>query len=194
MLRATTTLAITFLPVVLAACSSLLPRAHISTVGPWQNYYEAQLTFEQIVPYQTTLEDLRTLKLDPVSNPNITILNYSDVIRRFIPNPSVNAQDLAPGVRECIMAKRKCTGYEVVQSSVIRKRYGGFWADYLNFLRKTEIDGWSFSGVILLRDDIVIYALAGGQPATRLLEENDNPLGPFQNEGESFVRGIVPFP
>jgi len=192
--RVITRLAIIFLPVILAACASLLPRARTSTVGPWQNYHEAQQAFDKIVPYQTTLEDLKTLRLDPASNPNITILNYSDVIRRFIPSPSVSAEDLAPGVRECILAKGACNGYEIVQQSNIRKRYGNFWADFLNFKRKVEITGWSFSGVILVKDNVVIYTLAGGQPAIYTLEESRNPLGPLQGSGESAFRNSISAP
>ena len=192
--RVITRLAIIFLPAFLAACASLLPRAHTSTVGPWQNYHEAQQAFNKIIPYQTTLEDLKTFKLDPGSNPNITILNYSDVIRRFIPSPSVSAEELAPGVRECILAKAACNGYEIVQSSNTRKRYGNFWADFANFKRKVEVTGWSFTGVILVKDNVVIYTLAGGQPAVFLLEENKNPLGPLQGSGESAVRNSLPLP
>ena len=189
--RVITRLAIIFLPVTLAACASLLPRARTSIVGPWQNYHEAQQAFDKIVPYQSTLEDLKTLKLDPASNPNITILNYSDVIRRFIPSPSVSADELAPGVRQCILAKAACNGYEIVQSSNTRKRYGNFWADFANFKRKVEVTGWSFNGVILVKDNVVIYTLTGGQPAIYALEENKNPLGPFQGSGESALRGTV---
>jgi len=49
--RVITRLAIIFIPVFLAGCSSLLPRAHTSTVGPWQNYREAQQAFDKIIPY-----------------------------------------------------------------------------------------------------------------------------------------------
>jgi len=189
--RVITRLVIIFLSVILVACASLLPRARTSTVGPWQNYHEAQQAFDKIVPYQSTLEDLKALKLDPASNPNITILNYSDVIRRFIPSPSVSADELAPGVRECILAKGACNGYEIVQSSNTRKRYGNFWADFANFKRKVEVTGWVFSGVILVKDNVVIYTLTGGQPAIYALEENKNPLGPFQGSGESALRGTI---
>jgi hypothetical protein len=192
--RVITRLAFIFLSVMLTACASLLPRARTSTVGPWQNYHEAQQAFNKIVPYQTTLEDLKTLRLDPASNPNITILNYSDVIRRFIPSPSVSAEELAPGVRECILAKAACNGYEIVQSSNTRKRYGNFWADFANFKRKVEVTGWSFNGVILVKDDVVIYTLAGGQPAVFQLEESKNPLGPLQGSGESAFRNSISSP
>ncbi|MHB8535568.1 MAG: hypothetical protein ACYDBW_08995 [Sulfuricaulis sp.] len=192
--RAITRLAIILFPVFLDGCSSLLPRGQTTTVGPWQNFHEAQQVFDKIVPYQTTFEDLKKLKLDPESNPNITILNYSDVIRRFIPSPSANEEDLAPGVKECILAKAACHGYEVVQKSSTSKRYGNFWADFANFKRKTEVTGWSFNAVILVKDNVVIYTLIGGQPAIRELEESKNPLGPFQGGGESILRNRIPVP
>lgn len=173
-------------------CASLLPSAKVVTEGPWQNYAEAQQAFDRIVPDQTTFEDLKTFKLDPASNPNITILNYSDVIRRFIPSPQVNEADLAPGVKKCILAQTSCRGYEVTQRLAKRTRYGSFWSDFLNFNRKVDISGWTFSGVILLKDDIVVYTLSGGQPAIHELEENKNPLGPFQGSGESAARNALP--
>lgn len=184
-LQALGRLAAIFLPVFLAGCGSLLPRAEVVTESPWQSFQDVQQVFDKIVPYQTTVEDLKRLRLDPESNPNITILNYSDVLRRFIPSPSINAHDLDSGVRECIMANTACKGYEIDQRLIKRKRYGNFWADILNFKRKVDVIGWRFNGVILIKDSLVVYKLTGGQPAIHELEENKNPLGPFQGIGES---------
>ena len=169
----------------LAGCGALLPRGESVAESPWRSFDEAQQTFDKIVPYQTTVEDLRKLKLDPLQNPNITLLNYSDVLRRFIPSPATNMQDLDAGVQDCIRAKSACRGYEVDQKSVKRRRYGNFWADFLNFKRKVDVVGWRFNGVILLRDGVVVYKLTGGQPAIHEHEENKNPLGPLQGIGES---------
>lgn len=169
-----------FFVLFLAGCGSLLPRSNAIMDSPWESYQEAQQTFDAIIPYQTTIEDLKKLKLDPESNPNITILNYSDVIRRFVPSASINVHDLDAGVSECILAKSACKGYEIDQKSMKRKRYGNFWADFLNFKRKTDVVGWRFNGIILIRDNVVIYKLTGGQPAIHELEENMQPLGPFQ--------------
>ena len=163
----------------------MLPRGEAVADSPWQNFEDAQQTFDRIVPHKTTVEDLRALKLDPLHNPNITLLNYSDVLRRFIPSPSTNTQDLDSGVQECINAKSACKGYEVDQKSLRRHRYGNFWADFLNFRRKVDIVGWRFNGVILIKDDVVVYKLTGGQPAIHEREENNNPLGPLQGIGES---------
>src|SRR5574340_109344 len=184
-LQAMGRLAASFLLVFLAGCGSLLPRAEVVTESPWQSFQDVQQVFDKIVPYQTTVGDLKQLRLDPESNPNITILNYSDVVGRFIPSPSINAHDLDSGVRECIMANTACKGYELDQRFIKRKRYGNFWADFLNFKRKVDVIGWRFNGVILIKDGVIVYKLTGGQPAIHELEENKNPLGPFQGIGDS---------
>lgn len=65
---------------------------------------------------------------------------------------SAKLSEVNAGVAECIVAKGACRGYEVNQKSTTRKRYGNFWADFLN----------------------------GGQPAIHELEDNMQPLSPFQ--------------
>jgi hypothetical protein len=178
-------LALGFSLVLLAGCGALLPRGESVAESPWQSFEEAQQTFDRIIPYQTTVQDLRALKLDPMQNPNITLLNYSDVLRRFIPSPSTNTEDLDPGVQDCIKAKSACKGYEVDQKTLKRRRYGNFVADFMNFKRKVDVVGWRFNGVILIKDEVVVYKLTGGQPAIHEHEENKNPLGPLQGIGES---------
>lgn len=172
----------------LAGCSSLLPRGQSVVEGPWESYAEAQQAFDQIIAYRTTYADLKALKLDPHSYPNITILSYSDVLRRFVPSPSINADDLDTGVRDCITAKTVCRGLEIDQRSIKRKRLGNFWVDFLNFKRHTDVTGWRFNGVLLIKGDVVVYKLVGGQPIIHELEESRNPLGPLQGVGETEVR------
>lgn len=178
-------LAATSLAVCMAGCGALLPHADTVTDSPWQNFQEAQKTFDQVIPYQTTTEDLRRLKLDPELNPNITILNYSDVLRRFIPSPSIDYKDLDVGVRECILARTACQGYEIEQKAILRNRFGNFWADFLNFKRKVNVTGWKFNAVLLIKDGKVIFKLTGGQPSIHEIEQSNNPLGPLQSLGDS---------
>jgi hypothetical protein len=174
--------------VAIAACGSLLPKSETLTDSPWQSFEEAQRVFDQIVPHKTTVADLKRLKLDPASNSNITILNYSDVLRRFIPSPSVDASSLDAGVQECVRAATRCRGYEVDHRVLTRRRYGNFWADVLNFRRKTEVIGWRFNAVLLIIDDAVVYKLTGGQPSILEHEDSNNPLGPLQGAGEAVFR------
>ena len=172
-----------------AGCGSLLPKQKEVTASPWQTYQDAQQTFDKIIPGQTTIADLRNMSLDPGSNANIAILNYADVMRKFMLNQSFAISDLDNGVRECVMAKIACRGFEINQSSVQRQRMGNVIIDVLGFYRETHTAGWRFNGLILLRDDIVVYKLTGGQPVIQQTEENQNPLGPVQAIG-SKVTGI----
>jgi hypothetical protein len=171
----------------IAGCASLLPRSEEMTESPWQSYQEAQRTFDAVIPGQSTLADLKALRLDPETNPNITILNYPDVLRRFLSNPSLTTQDLDVAVRDCVGAKSVCLGYEVNQRLVKRQRNGNFFADFFGFQRKTHIAGWRFNGLILLKEGRVVYKLTGGQPSIVEYEESHNPLGPVQGLGNRLL-------
>lgn len=184
-------IALAALLVLAGGCSGLLPRGESIVQGPWQSFEDAQAAFDRIVPYQTDVEELKRLNIDPARTPNITLLNYSDVLRRFLPTPTSSLDDLDRGVRECIEARTACTGLLVNQRVVKRRRYGSFLADFLNFERKVDITGWQFTGLLLIRDGRVIYKLTGGQPQIREYEENRNPLGPFQGSGEAAARSAV---
>jgi len=167
-----------------SGCSSMLPKSDTATQSPWSTYRDAQLTFDKIVPGQTTNAELHDLQLDPQANSNITILNYSDVLQRFIPNASIRIEDLDQGVRDCLAAKTLCQGYSVAQKSVVKTREGNFFADILGFHRETHTVGWSFNGLILMKEGIVIYKLTGGQPKIVEHENVKNPLGPVMGLGQ----------
>jgi hypothetical protein len=180
------------LAATVGACSGLLPHDESRTYSPWKSYEEAQQAFDTIVPHETTVHDLVTLGLDPKANPNVAILNYSDVLRRFLPSPSVNAADLDVGVQECIAAKTHCRGYEVNQQVTKSKRYGSFLLDWFNFQRKTDVAGWRFNGVLLIKDDVIIYKLTGGEPAIHSFQQSTNPLGPLQGFGNAAAQRVLP--
>jgi len=166
---------------LLAGCTSMLPRSKETTASPWQTYREAQQTFDLIVPGKTTVADLRELSLDPQTVPNIAILNYSDVLRRFMLNQSVTLSDLDDGVQECVKAKTVCRGYEINQRLVQKHRNGSFWLDVFGFKRETHTEGFRFNALVLLKDGIVVYKLTGGQPVIQESEHHQNPLGPVQS-------------
>jgi hypothetical protein len=174
---------------LLAGCTALLPRSREITASPWQTYREAQQTFDLIVPGKTTVADLRELNLDPETVPNIAILNYSDVLRRFMLNQSVTLSDLDDGVQECVKAKTVCRGYEINQRLVNKHRNGSFWLDVFGFKRETHIEGFRFNALVLLKDGIVVYKLTGGQPVIQESEHTHNPLGPVQSIGNKLTGG-----
>jgi hypothetical protein len=174
---------------LLAGCTGLLPRSREVTKSPWSTYREAQATFDLIVPGKTTAEDLRALELDPETVPNIAILNYSDVLRRFMLNQSVTLSDLDRGVQECVMAKTVCQGLEINQRLVKKHRNGNFWLDVFGFKRETHIEGFRFNALVLLKDNVVVYKLTGGQPVIQESEHTQNPLGPVQSIGNKLTGG-----
>jgi hypothetical protein len=174
---------------LLMGCTSLLPQSKNVTHSPWQSYREAQQTFDRIVPGQTTEAELKELSLDPAAMPNIAILNYSDVLRRFLLNQSVTMSDLDRGVQECVLARSVCKGLEVNQSLVRKHRNGSFWLDFLGFQKETHTEGWRFNGLVLLKDGVVIYKLTGGQPVIHEQEHSRNPLGPLQSIGSKLLGG-----
>lgn len=176
-----------FVLALLAGCSSLLPKSKEATASPWQSFEDAQRAFDKIVPGATTVADLRRMKLHPSSNPNIAILNYADVMRKFMLSPSLSINDLDEGVRVCVTAKINCRGFEVNQTSVQKSRNGNVVLDVLGFYRETHTAGWRFNGLILLKDEVVVYKLTSGQPAIQQTEENQNPLGPVQALGSHFT-------
>ena len=175
---------------LLSGCGALLPKSKEVTASPWPTYHAAQETFDKIVPGQTTIADLRQMALDPSENPNIAILNYADVMRKFMANQSLSLNDLDQGVRDCVTAKIACRGLEVTQSMINKNRQGNVVLDVLGFYRETQTSGWRFNGLILLKENVVIYKLTGGQPILQGTEENKNPLGPVQAIG-SRVTGIT---
>jgi len=174
---------------LLAGCTSLLPRSKEITASPWQTYREAQQTFDLIIPGKTTAAELRELNVDPETVPNIAILNYSDVLRRFMLNQSLTLSDLDHGVQECIRATTVCQGYEINQRLVKKHRNGSFWLDLLGFRRETHTQGFRFNGLVLLKDRVVVYKLTGGQPVIHESEEANNPLGPVQSIGSKLLGG-----
>lgn len=173
---------------LVAGCGGLLPRSETVTDSPWHSFEDAQRAFDEIVPYLTTAADLKRLHLDPGENPNVTILSYSDIIRRFVPSPAIGAETLDAGVLDCLRAQTGCNGYEVDHRVIHRRRHGNFFADILNFSRETEVSGWRFNAVVLVVDDVVVYKLTGGQPAIHEHEQSRNPLGPLQGAGEGILR------
>jgi hypothetical protein len=176
---------------LLGGCSSWLPRGESESQTQWKSFDEARATFDRIEPYRTTAPELAAMGLDPFAHPNVAILSYSDVIKRFIPSPQLPIENLAQGVADCLRANEDCRAYEIDIQFTRRKRIGSFVLDILNFVRKTEISGWRFNGLVLLKGDLVVYKLWGGQPQIRGMERSRNPLGPLQGGVSS---GLTPVP
>ena len=166
----------------LAGCSSLLPQSK-ETSGPaggWQSYKDAEKTFADITPGKTTETELTALKLDPRSNPNVTLLPRHEILQRFIINQSVTMADLDEGVRECLEAREHCKALEVNQAASQKKRTGNAALDMTKLYRETHTSGWRFCGLLLVKDGVVVYKLTSGQPGILEIAEERDTLGPLQ--------------
>ena len=169
-----------------AGCASLLPKTRSETEAPWKTFEEVKRTFDSIEPGRTTLQELKQLGYDPYVNPNVTVLNYSDVISKYAPN-AARDEYLEPGIRECLKTQTRCNAYSLDHRRIQRDRVGNFFLDFINYERRTEITGWRFGAVIVVVDDRVVHKSWSGVPAIREVEENFNPLGPLQDRSASLL-------
>lgn len=170
-----------------AGCAGLLPSSQTVVHGKWESFDEAKAAVEGIEPHRTTLADLHASGLDPYGNPNVELLSYSDILRRF---PMAGAHKaLDPGLRECLEAGKACTGYAVDIKRADSKRVGNFLLDFFSFRRETESSGWTFNALVLLVGDEVVYSLYGGKPSIAETSKTIEPLGPVQNwNGSGLIR------
>jgi hypothetical protein len=163
-----------------AGCKNLFPRGESITVSRWQGYREVDAAFGKITPYQTTVADLRTLGFHPEASPNVKILTYVDIVQTFLPNAAIHKEDLPAAVRVCIEAKENSRAFLVELHDTKDKRHGNLFLDIFGFKRLTHISGWEFKGLILIKDDLVLYKLSSGEPQVSRDVNKIKPLGPLQ--------------
>lgn len=167
-------------------CSSMLPKAR--TESPtFQTFDEARLAIESLVPKKSDVSTLSDMGISPSKQPNTVILTQADIVRRVVNGGALGKDDLDPGIVTCINARDACRGWELNVARISKVRTGNFFADFVNFKRRTETTGWRFNALILLVNDVVVYRGWGGQPVINEVEVSNNPLGPFQDMGPSAI-------
>jgi hypothetical protein len=169
-----------------AGCSSMLPKSQ-SQSPTFQTFDEARQAIESLVPKKSNVETLLEAGLTPAKQPNTLILTQADVVRRTVNGSVLSKEDLDPGILTCINARDACRGWEFNVARISKTRTGNFWADFVNFKRRTETTGWRFNALVLLVNDVVVYRGWGGQPVVNEVEVNTNPLGPLQDMGPSVI-------
>lgn len=174
-------------------CNSLLPSRSASAESRWASYEQAQKSFERIVPYHTTTNDLALLGFYPSVSPNVKILTYVDLVPIFMPNPGIQKKDLPPAVNECLDAREEGFAYFVDLQNTHSQRYGNLFLDVFGFKRKTHETGWQFKGLILIKNGVVVYKLSSGEPRISRDEKQVKPLGPLQ-ELDSILFHVVTVP
>ena len=176
---------------MLASCSSTLPKGGAKTKSQWSTFEEAKASYDKVVLYETLTTDLQELGFDPYSTPNVRILSYLDIIRKFSPNDSVKPDDLPPSVRTCLAAREACLAYEATPSVNISKRVGNVFLDLLRFKRERIETGWNFKALIVIDHDIVVYKIWSGVPLIDQEVTRKNPLGPLQDSVGSIAKGAA---
>lgn len=175
-----------FVALLISGCSHMLPRAR-SESSPFNSFDEARNAIDGLVPMKSDVATLSKLGIDPVKQPNTTILTHDDIVRRFVPSGLLKREDLDPGVLACVEARDACRGWEIAGARILKARTGNFIADFTNFSRRSETTGWRFNAMILLVNDVVVYRAWGGQPSVNEIEVSTNPLGPLQEIGPAVI-------
>lgn len=161
----------------------MLPEGRAETKTPWDSYAAGQAMFANIIPGKTTLNDLKSLGIDPDKTSNIAILGHADLLRRLVAASSFDITRIDPRLQVCESRANSCLAYEIVQNHTERKRVGGFFSDFFNFRRQVDVTGWQFDALIVLNGDLVVYKLWSGNPNIHKYEDDKNPLGPLQGMG-----------
>ena len=176
---------------LLAACTDMLPKGRTDIASRFDSFESARAAIDKVLPYRTSIDDLREIGFDVQAAANVKQIPYPEVVSRLAPNPSVPLNQLDPGIRDCIEARQACRAYEFTLGQQERRREGGFFRDFLNFDRTTHTTGWRFSGLIVVRDQLVVFKNYGGEPQIDHSERQRNPLGPLQPGGEALGNVIT---
>lgn len=158
----------------------MLPEYRSTVESPWETFEQAKESFDKISPYNTTTGELANLGFAPFVTPNVKILSYLDIIDRFMPNASITKADIDKGILQCIEAKDTCQAYEIKLHKLRDERYGNVFLDLFRFKRKSHKYGWNFWALIVIRNEVVLYKIWGGQPKVDEYFYRKNPLGPLQ--------------
>lgn len=177
---------------LLGGCGTLLPSSRTETLSDWNTHAEAAATLGALAPYTATRPTVHAQGLDPSRNPAVTMLHFADLLQRFAPATLVEPHDIDQGIRDCLRAGQRCTGYAIAVEKRQHQRVGSFWLDSLNFRRETLITGWRVDALLVFVDDALVYRLVGGKPALRERDLRRNPLGPLQGWGEQLAPALRP--
>ncbi len=174
-----------------SGCGGMLPVAKTTDESRWESFDQVKASFDLIVPFATTKNDLQQLGFDPYQTANIQILNYLAIIAKFMPNTNITKADLPPGLQGCVEATDSCIAYELKTQNLKSQRQGNLFLDLLRFKRQAHQTGWRFTAFIVLVEDLVVYKLWDGQPRIEGEVYKKNPLGPLQEPADLVTDAAV---
>lgn len=175
------------LAVLLAACSSVLPHESSAVGGKFRTYDQLMASYDKIALGRTRTTDLSPLGFDPHTTPNVAVLSYLDIIKRFVPNDAMSLRHVPKPVRDCIDAQNRCSAYLYHLQHTETHHNGAVIPDLIGTERDTTRSGWSAEIILVLRDDNVVYKVMSGMPNLEERHDKSQPLGPLQDLGNSLT-------
>jgi hypothetical protein len=174
---------------VLVGCGGLglLPRKADIKNTNFRSYVAVEAAYQTISLGTTRASDLGQIGFDAVESPNVEVLSYLGVIERFMPRDSIKFDQLDPAVQNCIDSRDRCSAYIFKPERIHEERTGNWFLDILGFERESVSYGWSAEVMLLVQDGRVVYKVMGGKPRINNYQDDVEPLGPFQNLGNTVL-------
>ncbi len=179
-----------------------MPSTTTKTNSPWEDYASIKQVFDTIKPYQTTMENLKEMSINPYVTPNTRIINALTIKDMFTDNKLVPTDSLPDGIKDCFKKENfdRCIGFEYSYKNTKEKGVGNLPLRMFAFRKENRFTGHDVKFYIFLKyseeikNYIVVYKLipegdTAGKDETRI---EKRPLG-FLQEPADFVRDrIVP--
>lgn len=175
----------------LIACSSWLPEETVKLEEHKVKFEDIKAKFDNVKEDRTTSAELRAMGFDPYMANNVTILSYSDIVPKFMPNSSIQLSQVPLGIQKCILATDRCSPFVMMFEETKGKRIGNATADLFGFVRTVELTGWRASMLFVVLDDVVVYKSFSGEPNVYSHTKQKKPLGPLQEIGGSALKSVV---
>ncbi len=169
----------------LNGCAKVLPRSSEVIESPFPSFEATFAAFQTVRNHATSQQQLGEIGFNNHKIPNIEILNYLDLIERFMPRESIRIEDLDQSLQNCIRAQTACIGYLAMPGHINKERVGNVFLDVFDFKRTEVLTGWSAEALFVIHDNTVVYKLWSGKPVISETRQSIKPLGPIQNLGSA---------
>jgi len=168
----------------IGGCSSTPRTSEKLTASNYSSFESARDAFLQIVPGETTSDELRALGIDPAKE-GTTIVGSMGLSARLVPFNAalVNTEQpldlLSENLPQCAGMGQRCEIW-ITRYARLRAKRRNPWLELLRFRRMRDKTGWRFDGAVVLMDGIAVESVWGGIPRIHELNDRIRPLGPFQ--------------
>lgn len=173
----------TFFSVACAVCATILltgcggfgnRSGKESTNSTWLSFPHIQHDFKAIEPYKTTASDLGKFGFGEDS-PNVKRIDYLR-LRESLVGKDAGVDILPLPIQTCLSLKDACRGLIVKVRDTKKVGLESFSNRILEGQKTTEITGWEFEGIVVIQNDMVVYAKPRTEdPNIRTMTEEKDP-------------------